>query len=422
MSGQIPLNPGDVVRIGESRLTVRPAAGEEGPLSGTAWGVSAAADDSMVSVLRPASELMRAAASGSEASGRLRLLNEVHRALAAPISRADLLELILDRTFDALRPEDAAVFLRNDEGRLYRAAERRSPNARGPLLVSRRLAEEVTDKGAAALVLDAAADERFSGAESIVASGVRSIVAAPLLDEEGCLGMIALYSRLQVRRFSEADLELLVSLASAAALRVRNLALAEGAAMRQVQDREMALAHDIQMGMLARRVPEIARADIAARLRSARTVGGDLYDAIVSGGNLWFIVGDVAGKGFAAALVMAVAQTLFRVLTPLGLSLAELLARMNRELCRENDRAMFVTAIAGRLELGTGRLEMANAGHNLPYWLGADGTVRPASMSGGLALGVLELERRRGDRNPARARRRAGDLHRRGVRRTEPRR
>jgi anti-anti-sigma factor len=387
-SGQIAVKPGDVIRIGDTRLTVRPAAGEEAPLSPTAWGVSAAADDSMVSVLRPAAELMHA--SGSEASSRLRLLNEVHRALAAPISRTALLELILDRTFDALKPEDAAIFLRNDEGQLYRAAERRSSAAAGPLLVSRRLADEVAGKGAAALVLDAAADERFSGSESIVASGVRSIVAAPLLDGEGCLGMIALYSRLQVRRFSEDDLELLVSLAAAAALRVRNLALAEDAAMRQVQDREMALAHDIQMGMLARRVPDIAEADVAARLRPARTVGGDLYDVVRTGDTLWFIAGDVSGKGFAAALVMAIAQTLFRALTPLGLSLPELVARMNRELCRENDRAMFVTACAGRLDLRTGRLEMVNAGHNLPYWLKRDGAVQTAPLGGSLALGVLD--------------------------------
>jgi anti-anti-sigma factor len=388
VSGQIAVKAGDLVTVGDTKLLIRLVGASPSQPVRADVAISTAADAGLVSVLRPAADMMQAA-SGAAAS-RLRLLNEVHRALAAPISRKDLLELILDRAFDALKPEDGAIFLRGADGDLFRAAERRSPSAAGHLLVSRRLADEVAGKGAAALVVDAAIDERFLGSESIVASGVRSIVAAPLLDGEGCLGMIALYSRMHVRRFAEADLELLVSLASAAALRVRNLSLVEDAAKRQVQDREMTLAHDIQMGMLARRVPEMPEADLAAKLRPARTVGGDLYDMARVGDDLWFIVGDVSGKGFGAALVMAVAQTLFRALAPLGLSLPELVGRMNRELCRENDRAMFVTACAGRLDLRSGRVELTNAGHHMPYWLGRDGAVRELPIASGLALGVLD--------------------------------
>ena len=384
------LKPGDVVRVGDTRVTVGPPGGSQARYPDAVGSDPTVADEPVMSVLRPAAELMQIAATGDGASSRLRLLNEVHRALAKPISRAELLEMILDRAFEVLKPEDAAIFLRGDDGELYKAAQRRSPQSTGPLLLSRRLAEVVTVKGDAALVLDARLDERFSGAESIVASGVRSIVAAPLLDSEGCLGMIALYSRMHVRRFAEADLELLVSLAAAGALRVRNLKLAGEAASRLVIDREMVLAHDIQMGMLARRVPDVAEADLGARLRPARTVGGDLYDMVRTGDNLWFIVGDVSGKGFASALVMAVAQTLFRALAPSELSLPDVLQRMNHELCRENDRAMFVTACAGCLDLRSGRLQLANAGHNLPYSIGRDGSVRTLSVSGGLALGVLE--------------------------------
>ena len=390
LAAPTPLRPRDVVRVGDTTLVVVAPDEVGSPGRTSAPFDSTAMDESVVSVLRPAAELMQIGAFGAGATSRLRLLNEVHRALAKPISRAELLEMILDRAFEVLKPEDAAIFLRGDDGELYKAAERRSPRSTGPLLLSRRLAEEVTVKGDAALVLDARLDERFSDAESIMASGVRSIVAAPLLDSEGCLGMIALYSRIHVRRFAEADMELLVSLAAAGALRVRNLALAEEAARRQVLDREMVLAHDIQMGMLARRVPELAEVDLGAQLRPARTVGGDLYDILRTGDDLWFIVGDVAGKGFAAALLMAVAQTLFRAIAPSGLSLPDVLARMNRELCRDNDRSMFVTAFAGCLDLQSGRLQVANAGHNLPYWVGRDGHVRELAVPNGLALGVLE--------------------------------
>jgi serine phosphatase RsbU (regulator of sigma subunit) len=387
LAGAEPVQAGDVVRVGTSCLRIAPPAVEaarcdRGP-------VPSSEDDSVYSVLRPASELMRLGAADA-ASSRLKVLNEVHRALASPIARDELLQLILDRAFAVLQPEDAAIFLRGPDGELALSAERRSATARGPLLVSRRLAEEVTVKGAAALVLDAQSDERFAGARSVLASGVRSILAAPLLDADGCLGMIALYSRIHVRRFSEQDLELLVSLASAAALRIRNIDLAEAAARRRVLDRELALARDIQMAMLKRRPPEREEVELAARLVPARSVGGDFYDFLIDGDRLWFVVADVAGKGMAAALMMAVAQTLFRAVAPSGSTPSDVMVRLNRELARDNDRAMFVTALAGCLELTSGRVQLANAGHNLPYRLHRDGASRKLEAGSSIALGVVE--------------------------------
>jgi hypothetical protein len=183
------VRPEDLVRVGAVCLRLLALA-----------GATTRRDDSLVepdtqgpvySVLWPASELMHL--TDATASSRLKVLNEVHRALASPIARADLLRLVLDRAFAVLQPEHAAIFLKGADGELYQAAEQKSASATGALLVSRRLAEEVTVKGAAALVLDAQADERFAAAQSVLVSGVRSILAAPLSDAEGCLGMIALY-------------------------------------------------------------------------------------------------------------------------------------------------------------------------------------------------------------------------------------
>ena len=307
-----------------------------------------------------------AAHGAAEASftGRLRLLNEVHRALAGPISLEALLDLILDRAFAHLAPEEGAIFLRRPDGGFDRAAARRAPGVGGDYLYSRRLAQEVTEKGVAALVVDASLDARFSASESIVVSGARSIVAAPLLDSEGCLGMIVLSAKRRPRPFSEDDLELLVAFASAAALRIRNLALTEETARRRLLDKELELAHDIQMAMLPRSFPSRPELDVAAVLRPARTVGGDLYDVVDDDGRVWLLIGDVSGKGVGAALFMAVTKTLFRALAPGAPSVAEAVGRVNRELARDNERAMFVTVFAARLELATGELEYVNAGHN----------------------------------------------------------
>jgi sigma-B regulation protein RsbU (phosphoserine phosphatase) len=122
----------------------------------------------------------------------------------------------------------------------------------------------------------------------------------------------------------------------------------------------------------------------------ARSVGGDFYDFVIDGDRLWFVVADVAGKGMGAALMMAVALTFFRAIVPSQPSVAGVLAQLNRELARDNDRAMFITALAGCLDLTTGRVQLGNAGHTLPYRLAPDGRIETLSVTNSVALGVVE--------------------------------
>jgi phosphoserine phosphatase RsbU/P len=333
---------------------------------------------------------MSAAAGDDRHAARLAIVNDVHRALATAISLDALLALILERCFDLLNPEEGAILLRQADGTFAPAATRRLPGATGEVFVSRSLVNQVAGQGKPALVLDASLDERFAGANSIIVSGVRSIVAAPLADADGTLGMIALFSRASVRKFADPDLEMLMSLASAAALRVRNVELAESAAARRVLERELALAHDMQMAMLPRRRPEQPDLDIAATLTPARLVGGDLYDFVVAGDRLWFIVADVSGKGPAAALYMAVAKTLFRAIVQPGVKLPDALARMNRELCRDNDQLVFITALVGHLSLPTGDVEIGDAGHGPALIVRPDGRLDRPPIPKRMALGVME--------------------------------
>jgi serine phosphatase RsbU (regulator of sigma subunit) len=322
-------------------------------------------------------------------AARLRTLNEIHRALATPISLNELLDLILERCFDVLRPEEGVILLKDAAGQFQPAATRQLRGKTGEVVVSRSLVEEVAGKGRPALVLDAALDDRFASSKSLIMSGIRSVVAAPLFDSDGSIGMIALSSSVNVKQFADQDLEMLVSLASAAALRVRNVALAEEAAARKVLEREMSLAHDIQMSMLPRQQLARPEIDLAASLTPARSVGGDLYDFAVEGDRLWFIIADVSGKGVAAALYMAVAKTLFRASVQPDIGPADVLARMNRELCRDNDQFVFVTAAVGHLSLETGEVALGDAGHNPVLIAGPGGRSRMAEVPKCMALGVV---------------------------------
>src|SRR6185503_17565650 len=150
---------------------------------------------------------------------RLETLRDVHEAVAGSLTEEALLAMILDRIFEHLKPQQGVIYLKEADGEYYQAASRALPGQSTDIPLSRTLVHEVLDKGMAALVFDAATDQRFAASESIMMSGIRSMVAAPLLSEQKPIGMIVLNSKVAVRQFAEQDMEMLASLASVAALK-----------------------------------------------------------------------------------------------------------------------------------------------------------------------------------------------------------
>src|SRR5882757_5473700 len=150
-------------------------------------------------------------------------------------------------------------------------------------------------------------------------------------------------------------------------------------------ERELDAARMLQMGMVPHSFPPADAAfpfDIHAMIAPALEVGGDLYDVFrAPDGDLCFFIGDVSGKGMPAALFMARAKSLIRVVTELTAreapaDPAAIITRVNAELCDSNDTAMFVTLFFAVLSPATGALSYCNAGHNPPYRI-AGGTVTP---------------------------------------------
>src|SRR5262245_805437 len=165
--------------------------------------------------------------------------------------------------------------------------------------------------------------------------------------------------------------------------------MAQDAARSLLLGKELELARDVQMSMLPREFPKRSEFELAAALKTARAVGGDLYDFVADDRQLWLLLGDVSGKGFPAALMMAVTKTLFRALIQVEPSPAAVLTAMNRELVRDNESGMFVTAFAARLDVASGELAFSNAGHNRPYLL-RNGAPLRLEEAAGTALGVVE--------------------------------
>ena len=151
---------------------------------------------------------------------------------------------------------------------------------------------------------------------------------------------------------------------------------------------ELIIAHDIQMGMIPTIFPERDDLDLFASMTPAKEVGGDLYDFIIEGDELFFIIGDVAGKGVPASLYMAVTRTLFRNLAGNYQSAANIMCEMNHAIASTNDSMIFVTAFVGVLDLKTHYLTYCNAAHNAPAIQTADGSSRLLDVDTNLPLGI----------------------------------
>lgn len=156
---------------------------------------------------------------------------------------------------------------------------------------------------------------------------------------------------------------------------------------------EVAAARRIQLGMVPDARATFAaepRLDIAARMEPAREVGGDLYDCfMLDRDRAFFLVGDVCGKGIPASLFMATSKTLCKsvALRESG-DLGRLMREANREIARDNSEMLFVTVFAGIVDLRSGELCYANAGHERPYLARPGGAAAPIEAASGPPLGI----------------------------------
>lgn len=153
---------------------------------------------------------------------------------------------------------------------------------------------------------------------------------------------------------------------------------------------ELNVATQIQASMLPcifPAFPEHEEFDIFASMTPAKEVGGDFYDFFMTDeDHLVMVIADVSGKGVPAALFMVITKTLLKNSGEQGLSPAEILEKVNNQLCENNEEEMFVTVWLGKLQLSTGRLICANAGHEDPVILRADGTLEPIRQRHGFVL------------------------------------
>ena len=166
--------------------------------------------------------------------------------------------------------------------------------------------------------------------------------------------------------------------------------LKESTASNAAMEQELKIASDLQQQMLPKvypPFPERTDIDIFGEVVTAKKVGGDLFDFFIRDDKLYFSIGDVAGKGVPAALVMAVARSMFRSASMTHTSPKLIVESINRSVCQSNDSFMFVTLFMGVLDLTNGRLLYTNAGHEPPVLVGGAHT-RFLNVDSNIPLGL----------------------------------
>jgi phosphoserine phosphatase RsbU/P len=312
-----------------------------------------------------------------------RALLRAGRELAGHLTLAELFEVIMDLSLEAVGA-GRGVLMTLEAGQLKVRA------ARGQgFQISSAVRDRVINDGASVLVLDAQTDQAFRERASIVQQNVRSMLAVPLQATDRVIGLIYVDSPNLIRPFTREDLNLLTVMANVAAIRIEHARLAEVEATERLLAKELEQAAQIQKGLLPQSAPQVAGLDLAGKTSPCRTVGGDYYDFLPSlDGRVTLLVGDVAGKGMPASLLMSSLQARVQVLFEDPDDLARKVMRLNKAIASNCPDNRFITFFVCVADPNTGELTYCNAGHNPPLLVRRSGEVEKLT-TGGLILGIM---------------------------------
>ena len=395
VKSSVPLSSGGEIQIGETTIVFddqRPADISASML--IADGTQALDPSKTISFQHrriPTTELLQG--QFSSRTELLGLISKVGVALLAASGLDETLNQVASLVFEAVPAERCVIMLRDDDNegamKIKVARVRGKEETIGEVRVSRTVMDEVLKNGKAVLTADAQHDPRFAS-QTMALSGIRSVLAVPLsVDERNVFGLIYADSPTYEVTFSEEHLNILTTLASVASIRVENATLLEERLERERMERELELATEIQQRFQPSGPPILPGYEFQGISFSCYEIGGDYYDFIErANGRMLIALGDVSGKGTAAALLMSSLHAAIHGQVSAGSSLDEVVRSVNRYLAENTPSNRFVTLFAAELDPATSKLTYINAGHNPPLVGRIDGRIEQLA-SGGFPLGII---------------------------------
>ncbi|MCW5982471.1 MAG: SpoIIE family protein phosphatase [Bryobacteraceae bacterium] len=345
--------------------------------------------------------------SGTQNLAKLRAVVEVARAVQTSLSTAEVLEAVVDAALTITGSERGFLLLReNGElsvkvGRQLNGAPLRKEDLKVPAgLIQRALRER---KDLLSMSFDPQAAGGLTPDASVANLELRSAVCVPLVRVQGAqlqetmsasvndtVGLIYLDSRSDVADLSSGNRELLQSLALEASIILENARLLEQERSRQKLEEELTIARAIQQALLPKQLPSAGWLRVAGASIPSRQVGGDYFDVIQTGRDVWaIVVADVSGKGVSSALLAGLLQGAFLRAAGSAEQIREMLTRMNLFLLERTAGEKYATLFYSILA-ADGSLRWANAAHCQPIILRAGG--EPETLeSTGMPVGLLEI-------------------------------
>lgn len=340
----------------------------------------------------------------------LKAVYAVMNEIATNFEPCVLMDRILETTVRAINAQRGAIFLKGDGaddlracpecGQVHRIIDGRlAPSREGEIQVSTTVARRVLRDGESVLYQDADNDGEMDASESILSLHLRSILCVPLRAKHGILGILYIDSDREDQAYTHDDLLLASAVGNSAGLALENAWMHQEILVKHRIEQELAYAWNIQEGILFKEWPtDETRFQVFAEMRPAKTVGGDFYDFVtLDDRRVGLLIADVSGKGMPAALAMARLLGDFRLHAHDVASPAELLRRLNAHQAQRSQRGMFCSLCYLVLDLATGEVVYANAGHPPPLRLGRDGGA-PLAEASGPPAGILDDTRYTDDR------------------------
>jgi sigma-B regulation protein RsbU (phosphoserine phosphatase) len=345
-----------------------------------------------------------ALASSIKPEVKLAAILDIARNLSSELKIDNIAPKILDSLMQLFPQAERGflILIEAETKKLIRKAFKYRPNKRpglgsqtytdeAPMTISRSIVNHVIGQKRAVLSQDAGNDKDLPTSASIADLKIRSVMCVPLLTPDGqVLGIIQLDTS-DRKQFLQDDLDVLAAVASQAAIALQNATLHESVIARERLDRDLKIAEQVQKRFLPQSVPKIAGYEFFAFYHPTYEVGGDYYDFVtLPGHRLGIALGDVSGKGVAAALMMAKfsGDTRFCVTTEESPAVAA--GVLNNTLCAAGIDEKFITLSLSRLNYTTNVLEYCSAGHMPLILRRRDGSIEELGESiSGFPLGVM---------------------------------
>ena len=312
------------------------------------------------------------------------------RLINSTLDLDELMESIRMIARDELQAEKATIFLGNEENKVLHSAYLEDKNLDINLTFGSGLAGLVAQTGESIIIDDAQNDERFyKGVDEISGYVTRTVVCAPMYNKEQKLIGVFQVLNSNKGKFSESDRRFLEDLSIQAALAIENAFLYAEATKKKKLEAELDLAHDIQQKLLPRSSTQLKGYDIYGVNIAAQAVGGDYFDFIeLDPTSLLLALGDVSGKGMAAALLMANLQASLRAQAGIHSEITELTSILNNHIYNSTSSTQYITYFSGVLDVKNNEIKYCNAGHNPPILIKNNGATE-LLKKGGIPLGFI---------------------------------